>query len=503
MRRWVTISILLAIAVTAGAQEEYILTIPTTLADTTETFWLQIPAGYQPGRPCPLLVGWHQLGGDHLEMRNSTIFDSIANARGWIATSHSGPASTHWNNPAAQSHVVDVIRWIEERYTVDADRIYMVGASMGGAGGMVFANNHLDPDGPRVAAAASLSGIQDCERRFHEQGWNNSMVGAFGGSPEEVPYAYHQNSAICFADSTQSMHCNARHLPLYLTFGSGVSDSVWRSHAEDLCAVMQGIADTVVLRESSQAGHGWSCGEEKEICDFLGGFRLQRAPLALSINADEEGRWSWTDLAFRDPDSSFARLEVVAEPAAAELQCVMVRNVAAAVLDLPAIDFRFAGGSIVCRGAVRDPGSAELGLRGVPIAPTLVTRDGVPYDAWTYDPLELLLTLTVAEDAWYAIGFDASAIAGPSAEAGVERLRVRWDLGAGELVCRPGSHGALDWAVYDALGRRIWAGACSTPGREIVRLKLPRWVPSGMYVAAIDRRGAVPDRAACRFIRLR
>jgi poly(3-hydroxybutyrate) depolymerase len=495
--------ILLAIAVTAGAQEEYVLTIPTTLGDTTETFWLQIPAGYDPGRPCPLLVGWHQLGGNHLEMKSATTFDSIANARGWIAASHSGPTPTHWNNPAAQSHVVDVIRWIEARYAVDADRIYMVGASMGGAAGMVFADNHLDPDGPRVAAVASLSGIQDCERRFHEQGWNDSMYGAFGGTPEEVPYEYHRNSAICFADSTQSMHGNARHLPLFLTFGSGVSDSVWRSHAEDLYAVMQGIADTVVLRESSQAGHGWSCGEEKQICDFLGAFRLQRAPLALSINADAEGHWYWTDLRFRDPDSSFARLEVGAEPAAAQLQCVMVRNVAAAVLDLPAIDFRFAAGSIVCRGAVRDLEAAELGLRGVPIVPTLITRDGVPYDAWTYDPLELLLTLTVTGDAGYTIGFDASAIAEPPAREPAERLRVGWDPGPGELVCRPGARGTLDWIVYDALGRRIWAGTCAAGGREIVRLTLPRWVPSGMYVATLDRRGEAPERAACRFIRLR
>jgi poly(3-hydroxybutyrate) depolymerase len=504
MCRWVTIWILLAVAATAGAQEEYVLTIPTTLADTTETFWLQIPAGYEPGRPCPLLVGWHSLGGNHLEMRSATTFDSIANARGWIATSHSGPIATHWNNHAAQSHVVDVIRWIEERYTVDPDRIYMVGASMGGAGGMVFANNHLDPDGPRVAAAASLSGIQDCERRFREQGWNDSMYGAFGGAPEEVPYEYHHNSAICFADSTQSMHYNARHLPLFLTFGSGVSDSVWRSHAEDLYAVLHGWADSVVLRESSQSGHGWSCGEEKEICDFLGAFRLQRAPLALSINADEGGRWSWTDLTFRNPDSSFARLEVVAEPAAARLQCVMVRNVAAVVLDLPAIDFRLAEGRIVCRGAVRDPGPAELGLRGVPVGPTLITRDGVPYDAWTYDPLELLLTLTVTEDACYTISFDASAVAEPPTLTRGERLRVRWDAGPGELVCWPGSRGTLDWAVYDALGRRIWAGACATLGeREIVRVTLPRWVPSGMYVAALDRRGEAPDRAVCRFIRLR
>ena len=37
----------------------------------------------------------------------------------------------------------------------------MVGGSMGGAAGAIFANNHLDPTQPMVAATASPSGILD------------------------------------------------------------------------------------------------------------------------------------------------------------------------------------------------------------------------------------------------------------------------------------------------------------------------------------------------------
>ena len=502
MRRYATILVLLFCAITARAQEDFVVTIPTTLADTTETFWLQIPAGYVAERPCPLLIGWHQLGGNHLEMKNATQFDSVANARGWIAACHDGPSSTHWNNHATQSHVVDVIRWIEGRYAVDADRIYMVGASMGGAAGMVFSNNHLDPEGPRVAAAASLSGIQDCERRFHEQGWNNSMYGAFGGTPEEVPYEYHRNSAIGFADSTQSMHYNARHLPLFLTFGNGTSDAVWRSHAEDLYAVMHDWADTVVLHESALTGHGWGCAEEGLTCDFLGAFTLNRTPLALSVNADEEGHWYWTDLRMRDPDSSFARIEVVAEPASAGLRCVMVRNVASAILDLAAIDFPFLSDSLVCRWAVRDDSAAELGLRGLPVCPIRVERDGVPYDAWTYDPLEPLLTLTGEGDACYTIRFDAAS-ATEAHGSRIEQPRIVWDPGPGELVCRQRPGETLHWAIYDAGGRRLCAGLRIAGGDGAIHLALPRAMPGGVYFAALSTSGATPGRARRRFVLLR
>ncbi|MDM7914167.1 MAG: prolyl oligopeptidase family serine peptidase, partial [Candidatus Eisenbacteria bacterium] len=348
--RAVLLALLALAPLPARAQERFVVTIPTTLGDTTETFWLQIPSGYDPATPRPLLLGWHQLGGDHEEMALATVFDSIADARGWIAASHQGPTPTHWNNQAAQSHVVDVLRWIAERYAVDGDRIYMVGASMGGAAGMVFSNNHLDPQGPMVAAAASISGIQDCERRFHEQGINYSMTEAFGGSPEEVPFTYHRNSAIVFADSTESMHWNARHLPLLLTFGRGTSDQVWREHAEDLYAALAGYADSVALRESSLEGHGWGCAEAGLICDFLEGFTLQRHPRRVSVQADEAGRWYWADIEPREKEA-FARFEGEARPEQRHVEFAMIRNVAAATLELAPLGFPL-DGTFSCRWSV-------------------------------------------------------------------------------------------------------------------------------------------------------
>lgn len=441
--------LLLAPALPAGAQYEFEQTIETTLADTTETFWAQIPAGYDPAVPCPLLIGWHQLGGSHLEMKLSTQYDEIANERGWIVACHSGVGSTHWNNHPTQSHVVDVIRWISDHYSVDPDRIYMVGGSMGGAAGMIFSNNHLDPDGPLVAAAASLSGIQDCERRFHEQGINHSMTEAFGGSPEEVPYEYHRNSAIYFADSTESMHFNARHLPLWLTFGYGDSDQIWREHAEDLFAVMNGFADTVVLRESENEGHGWGVHEEDLICDFLSGFSLQRRPVAISVNADEEGVWYWTEIRMREPVESFARLEARADVATQHVQVFMIRNIAAATLDLPSLGFAY-GGEFTCRWAIEDDAAADLAFRGVPEPPVLVMRNGIPYADWTYDAFDGLLTLSGSGDATYRIIFNPAGSS--DAQYPIAQRALPGILLASEAE-RALSEIATGWTLFDAQGR--------------------------------------------------
>ena len=85
-------------------------------------------------------------------------------------------------------------------FPIDQRRIYMVGGSMGGGAGAIYANNHLNPNKPMVAATASGSGILDCERRFYEMDGNNSMIQWFGGSPIEVPFEYHRNSAVFFND---------------------------------------------------------------------------------------------------------------------------------------------------------------------------------------------------------------------------------------------------------------------------------------------------------------
>jgi poly(3-hydroxybutyrate) depolymerase len=461
--------VLLACPALCGARQEYEVTIPTTLADTTETFWLQIPTLYSPATPVPLLVGWHQLGGDRLEMRNASDFDLEADLRTWIAVSMDGPSPTHWTNHAAQSHMVDVIRWVEAHYAVDPDRIYMVGASMGGAAGMVFANNHLDPAGPMVAAAASISGIQDCERRFHEQGYNYSMAAAFGGTPEEVPFVFHRNSAVVFGDSTKSMHVNARHVPLYLTFGRGVTDSIWRAHAEDLYDVMAPIADSVVLRESSQAGHGWGCAEEGRVCAFLGAAMLDRSPGRISIRADEEGRWYWADLAMRDSSEAFARIDATVDVAAAHVEVGFLANVLTATLDLAPLGFPL-GGRFDCRWKVEDAGIAALEFLDVPSAPVRVLRDGGPFSGWSYDSMSQLLRMEASGVGLYTILFEPASATDAD---GASVLRI-WQANARTMRYAPAC--ALDWRLYDIVGRLIDSGAASSG-----TIPIATRVPSGSY----------------------
>ncbi len=271
-----------------------------------DVFAYQLPENYNENFEHPLLVAFHQWGGNQLSTF-STQFDDEAYSRGWIFMSPYGGSSNNYNHQDAQEWVKLGIQWLMENYNVDHRRIYMVGGSMGGAAGAIYANNHLDPTEPMVAATASASGILDCERRAIEMDGNNSMTEWFGGNYDEVPFEYHRNSAVYFADSTQSMHYNLQYTPLYLDFG--VSEP-HRTHAEDLYDLLFGYNDNMWIDTNPTGSHGFSVMDEVHTCDWLSVFELVDSPNSIDVNMDEPGRAYSIEAINQINESEFIRIEI-------------------------------------------------------------------------------------------------------------------------------------------------------------------------------------------------
>tara|TARA_X000001036_G_scaffold354994_1_gene336708 strand:- start:810 stop:2210 length:1401 start_codon:yes stop_codon:yes gene_type:complete len=254
--------------------------------DTIDVFSYQIPQEYNAGQLHPLLIVFHQWGGSESSTYYTT-FDEEADNRNWLFMSPYGGSSNNYNHQGAQEMVKNEILWMMDNYSIDPDRIYMVGGSMGGAAGMIYANNHLNPLEPMVAATASGSGILDCERRAIEMDGNNSMTEWFGGNWDEVPFEYHRNSAIYFLDSTQSMHYNLQHTPIYLDFG--VSEP-HRAHAEEMYDALLGYNESMWVDHDPTGSHGFSVMDELHTCDWLSQFTLEDSPSSITVNLDEPSR---------------------------------------------------------------------------------------------------------------------------------------------------------------------------------------------------------------------
>ena len=275
--------------------------------DTIDTFSYQIPIFYNPDTAVPLLIAFHQWGGNE----NSpyyTLFDEEANTRGWLFMSPFGGSINNYNHQISQEMVEGEILWMIDNFSIDPERIYMVGGSMGGAAGAIYANNHLDPTLPMVAATASGSGILDCERRYWEMDGNNSMIEWFGGTPEEVPFEYHRNSAVFFEDTTQSMHYNLQYTPLYLDFGS---TEPHRYHAEDLYNLLSRYNENMWIDTLPGAGHGYSIMDETHTCDWLSQFVLEDNPPIINVNLDQPGRAYWLEIKGQFNDLEFIRVNAV------------------------------------------------------------------------------------------------------------------------------------------------------------------------------------------------
>ena len=272
--------------------------------DTLDIFSYQIPSNYSNQEECPLLVAFHQWGGNQNSPYN-TQFDEEAEERGWIFLSPFGGSSNNYNHQEAQDYTEKAILWLSENYSIDLNRIYMVGGSMGGASGSIYANNHLDPGKPMIAATASASGILDCERRAIEMDGNNSMIEWFGGNWDEVPFEYHRNSAVYFADSTQSMHYNLQYTPLYLDFGI---TEPHRNHAEDLYALLQGYNQNMWIDTEPTGSHGYSVIDEYHACNWLSQHDLQDNPDNINLNLDEPSRAYWIEAYNQINDEDFIRI---------------------------------------------------------------------------------------------------------------------------------------------------------------------------------------------------
>jgi predicted peptidase len=148
---------------------------------------LYVPQSYDPARPTPLVVALHGYGGDQnyffsslstlpeLLERHGYIFVAPMghSKNGWYGAplsipgnaprSSGAPTPTPLRSPEEESRyralsetdVMNVLELVRAEYNVDADRIFLMGHSMGGFGTWWLGQKHADV----WAAIAPMSGV--------------------------------------------------------------------------------------------------------------------------------------------------------------------------------------------------------------------------------------------------------------------------------------------------------------------------------------------------------
>lgn len=125
--------------------------------DTLQPYRIFVPSNYDAARKWPLVVALHGMGGDEnsfFTAYNNGEIKRLAEARGYLIACPKGraPTSMYWG--PAEKDVLDVLKEVKREYSVDDDRVYLMGHSMGGYGTWSVATNNPDI----FAAIAPIAG---------------------------------------------------------------------------------------------------------------------------------------------------------------------------------------------------------------------------------------------------------------------------------------------------------------------------------------------------------
>jgi len=241
--------------------------------------------------PAPLLVALHPWGVGPWAYVGSAIVEEATRA-GWIVLAPDGLGNSLWVGDA-ETEALSSIDAMARALPVDPDRVYLFGASMGGAGATTIGLRHPD----RFAALASFFG----DSRYALGSYTDAVL------PDQQ--AVDAASCLGFAE-------NARHVPVLLVHGrlDATSALVQSTQLAERLATL-GLAHELVVRDDR--GHEARLVDEeaRRTIAFLGRHRraptvprvsLRSAPGAprraywLEVVPQRADRWSFADVEIDD-----------------------------------------------------------------------------------------------------------------------------------------------------------------------------------------------------------
>ena len=154
MKKWFVL-LLMILPVWLSAQSEYKFSAHRNVVPNGYNFWLSVPDTYealQDKMPVIVFLHGHSLCGTDLNrVRKYGCLDAISMGRdiNALIIAPQNPGGP-WN----ALKINNVIDWVQERYAMDTNRIYVIGMSMGGYGTFQYVGTYPD----RVAAAMAFCG---------------------------------------------------------------------------------------------------------------------------------------------------------------------------------------------------------------------------------------------------------------------------------------------------------------------------------------------------------
>jgi pimeloyl-ACP methyl ester carboxylesterase len=302
-----------AFGVAAANAITYTANFINTYDQTSQQTRVQVPSSYNSNVPTPLVIFVHGRSSDMYD--GEIAFGAVAESRSWLLASPQlhgswpGPTPPPPDPPGkyayasleSQYDVAGTVSYMVRTYTVDLDRIYLIGYSMGGQIATVAAAKW-----PHVFAAVfDNKGPTDMTRWYSEtivqdtfhSDWmeRECHIAGVPQTPAQNSFCYQRRSSLNFAS-------NYLHVPISLTHS--VSDTlVPIHHSWDLRDAINrfGPDRTATVYEDTVVGptcndnSSYHCYEPDSLAvlNFLQQFALFNHPTSVNIASDESKSYYW------------------------------------------------------------------------------------------------------------------------------------------------------------------------------------------------------------------
>lgn len=260
-----------------------VITYTSTYDQKPRSAIIQVPLGYDPTIPVPLLVSLYGLGETMTDGWKRYAME--ANARGWLLLVPDQRQNTI--SPAVRQDIMDAVHWVKDYYNVDSSRIYLAGVSMGGNKALVMAAQF-----PQVfAAVVAHRPITNLSQWYYEttpfrRGW---LEAELGGKPNEAPFEYQRRSPY-------SQVQNLRHVPVALTHGT-LDTIVPVTHSISMYEALIANQAEHVSFYPYEGGHSDDGPYDSAwTLNFLSPWQLNANPTDIAIRADSSRSYYWLDV---------------------------------------------------------------------------------------------------------------------------------------------------------------------------------------------------------------
>ncbi len=261
---------------------------------------MQLPMGYDPNAPRPLLISMPGTGEDRLDGLNRFAIE--ANEMGWLLASLD-KRHVRWSavyeqvarsaSLAVQQDVLDLVDYMQAHYSVDPSRIYIAGFSTGGGAALTLAAKY-----PTLfAGVLDYSGPSDYAQWYAERpDLATALQFEFSGGPQGN-FEYPRRSSRWLARNLQYMPMRIRH--------SVTGDTaVPFAQSQNLMQAMAQYYDPSAWYKeliTHTLGHADPNSATKLAdLEFLSQFTVRQSAQELHIATDEGKDYFWLDVAKAD-----------------------------------------------------------------------------------------------------------------------------------------------------------------------------------------------------------